>query len=89
MTLVAAMVMAVIAAQNPATIVVESPVLKANQPIPRDYTADGRNMSPPLTWSNLPAGTKDIAVVCEDPDALFEPPAGYAVVAEEPPSPSP
>ena len=39
------------AAQTPQTITVESPTLKADQPIPRDYTADGRNVSPPLTWS--------------------------------------
>jgi Raf kinase inhibitor-like YbhB/YbcL family protein len=71
----------VLSAQAPAaTIVVESPVLKANQPIPRDYTADGRNMSPPLTWSNLPAGTKDLAVVCEDPDAGNPPPFVHWVI---------
>jgi len=78
------MVMVVIAAQNPATIVVESPVLKANQPIPRDYTADGRNMSPPLTWSNLPAGTRELAVLCEDPDAGNPPPFVHWVVYKIP-----
>ena len=64
--MIAAAVVVIAALAGPqgpaATIVVESPVLKANQPIPRDYTADGRNMSPPLTWSNLPAGTKELAV---------------------------
>jgi len=37
--------------------------------IPKDYTADGRNASPPLKWGDPPAGTKSFALVCEDPDA--------------------
>src|SRR5471030_277099 len=74
---VCAMVLAAatVAAQTaPQKIVVGSPTLKADQAMPRDYTPDGRNLSPPLTWSDLPAGTKEIAVVCEDPDAGNQPP---------------
>src|SRR5438045_9142539 len=58
----------------PHTITVGSPALVADQTMPRDYTPDGRNLSPPLTWSNLPDGTREIAVVCEDPDAGNPPP---------------
>ena len=58
----------------PARIVVTSPALVADQTMPRDYTPDGHNWSPPLAWSELPAGTKEIAVVCEDPDAGNPPP---------------
>src|SRR5262245_65547944 len=57
------------AAQAPQTITVDSPTLKADQPIPRDYTADGRNVSPPLTWTGVPATAKQLAVVLQDPDA--------------------
>ena len=64
----------------PATIVVTSPALKADQPIPRDYTADGRNWSPPLAWSGVPSGTKSVAVVCEDPDAGNPPPFVHWVI---------
>ena len=32
----------------------ESPKLKAGQPIPRNYTSDGTNVSPPLIWKNAP-----------------------------------
>lgn len=39
------------------------------QPIPKQFTADGRNISPPLKWSDPPAGTRSLALVCEDPDA--------------------
>jgi len=46
------------AAQAPQTITVESPTLNADQPIPRDYTADGRNVSPPITWKGVPTATK-------------------------------
>ena len=41
----------------PQKITVGSPALVADQTMPRDYTPDGRNLSPPLTWSNLPACT--------------------------------
>jgi Raf kinase inhibitor-like YbhB/YbcL family protein len=37
--------------------------------IPRNHTADGLNRSPPLTWSNPPAGTRSLALLVEDPDA--------------------
>jgi Raf kinase inhibitor-like YbhB/YbcL family protein len=56
------------------TITVSSPTLIADQTMPRDYTPDGRNLSPPLTWSNLPPATRTIAVICEDPDAGNPPP---------------
>jgi Raf kinase inhibitor-like YbhB/YbcL family protein len=37
--------------------------------IPRNHTSDGLNRSPPLTWSGVPAGTKSLVLVLEDPDA--------------------
>jgi len=75
------------AAQSaPQKIVVESPTLKANQTIPRDYTADGRNVSPPLTWSGVPAAAKELAVVLEDPDAGNPPPFVHWVMYKIPPA---
>src|SRR5258705_11304814 len=67
-------------------IAVGSPTLRADQTMPRDYTPDGRNLSPPLTWSNVPAGTKEIAVVCEDPDAGNPPPFVHWVIYKIPPT---
>src|SRR3954470_7861302 len=64
----------------PQKITVGSPSLVADQTMPRDYTPDGRNVSPPRTWSNLPAATKEIAVVCEDPDAGNPPPFVHWVI---------
>jgi Raf kinase inhibitor-like YbhB/YbcL family protein len=37
--------------------------------IPGKYTCDGADVSPPLKWAALPAGTKSLALICDDPDA--------------------
>lgn len=61
-------------------IEVTSPTITPNQPIPRDHTADGRNISPALNWTNVPPGTKELAVICEDPDAGNPPPFVHWVI---------
>lgn len=70
----------------PQTITVESPVLKAGQTIPKDFTADGRNVSPPLAWTNVPAGTREFAVILEDPDAGNPPPYVHWLIYKIPAS---
>lgn len=37
--------------------------------IPAKYTCQGADVSPPLTWSGVPAGTKSLALIVDDPDA--------------------
>ena len=37
--------------------------------IPRQYTCDGDDHSPPLAWSGAPAGTNSFALIVDDPDA--------------------
>jgi Raf kinase inhibitor-like YbhB/YbcL family protein len=37
--------------------------------IPRKYTSDGEDVSPPLGWSDVPEGTRSLALVVADPDA--------------------
>ena len=39
------------------------------QTIPRQYTCDGVNISPPLEWTGLPKSAKTIAIIADDPDA--------------------
>ena len=37
--------------------------------IPKKYTCDGPDVSPPLAWEGAPAGTKAFAMIADDPDA--------------------
>ncbi len=37
--------------------------------IPRKHTGEGQDVSPALNWSGLPEGTREISLVCDDPDA--------------------
>lgn len=37
--------------------------------IPRQYTGEGQDVSPPLAWDAPPAGTQQLALICDDPDA--------------------
>ena len=37
--------------------------------IPRKYTCDNIDISPPLEWLQVPDGTKTFALICDDPDA--------------------
>ncbi len=46
-----------------------STAFKTGDPLPREFTADGRDISPPLKWSEPPSGTRSLALICEDPDA--------------------
>src|SRR6202165_782863 len=46
-----------------------SAAFKDGESIPRTYTCDGVNISPPLEWSGVPKTAKTIAIVCDDPDA--------------------
>jgi Raf kinase inhibitor-like YbhB/YbcL family protein len=43
--------------------------------IPKKYTCDGEDISPPLAWSGVPAAAKSLALIADDPDA----PAGVWV----------
>ncbi len=67
------------------TISVVSSAFKDGEMIPRQYTCDGRDISPPLTWTGIPEGTQSLVLICEDPDA----PAGvwvHWVIYNMPPS---
>lgn len=50
-------------------ISLSSPAFGEGTTIPRKYTVEGEDVSPPLAWSGLPPGTKELALICEDPDA--------------------
>ena len=52
-----------------AAFVLSSPVFGAHRPIPRRFTCDGANVSPPLHWKAPPRGTKAFALFVIDIDA--------------------
>jgi Raf kinase inhibitor-like YbhB/YbcL family protein len=50
-------------------LTVTSSAFEEGAMIPQDYTCDGRDKSPGLSWSRGPDGTKSYAVIADDPDA--------------------
>ena len=46
-----------------------SPAFGAGEPIPARYTCDGEDVSPPLEWTEPPAGAVTLALCVDDPDA--------------------
>jgi len=46
-----------------------SSAFKDGARIPRKYTCDGEDVSPPLSWTAPPAKTAELALICDDPDA--------------------
>ena len=51
------------------TILIESPAFPDGGTIPKLYTCDGKDVSPPLAWSGVPEAARSLALICEDPDA--------------------
>ena len=47
----------------------KSDAFEADGDIPEQYTCDGADVSPPLTWKGTPEGTVSLALICDDPDA--------------------
>jgi len=50
-------------------MMITSPSFKHNGTIPARHTCDGLNISPVLKWTGVPAGTKSLALIVDDPDA--------------------
>ena len=50
-------------------MILSSPAFKQNHLIPRNYSGDGDDMSPALSWSEVPPATKELALIVDDPDA--------------------
>jgi Raf kinase inhibitor-like YbhB/YbcL family protein len=47
----------------------QSPAFQQGELIPVKYTCDGMDVSPPLTWTDTPRGTRSLALIADDPDA--------------------
>lgn len=50
-------------------LTISSPAFEHNGSIPRTYTSQGDNISPPLEWSAAPERTKSFVLIVDDPDA--------------------
>ena len=55
--------------QTMANFDLQSPAFQDGDTIPEKYTCDGRDISVPLKWSGVPANTKSLALIADDPDA--------------------
>jgi Raf kinase inhibitor-like YbhB/YbcL family protein len=50
-------------------LTVTTPAFEPEGAIPARHTGEGEDVSPALRWSGVPEGTRQLAVVCHDPDA--------------------
>src|SRR5260370_3469509 len=50
-------------------LILTSPAFANNGAIPKQYSCEGTDISPPLQWSGAPQGTKSFALIIDDPDA--------------------
>jgi Raf kinase inhibitor-like YbhB/YbcL family protein len=50
-------------------MILESPEFQHQAPIPAVYTCQGKDLSPPLKWRDVPAKAKSLALIVDDPDA--------------------
>lgn len=51
------------------TLTITSEAFDHSGDIPRQYTCDSDDISPPLAWSGVPDGAKSLALIVDDPDA--------------------
>lgn len=50
-------------------MMIQSPAFAGKERTPTRFTGDGEDLSPKLTWSGVPEGAKELALICDDPDA--------------------
>jgi hypothetical protein len=66
------------------TIQIASSAFTQGHPIPKKHTGEGDDVSPSLSWSNLPQQTKELALICDDPDAPGKEPWVHWVIYKIP-----
>jgi len=69
-------------------LLLESPSFKTGDSLPMQYTADGRNVSPPMTWRSVPRGTIHLVLSFQDDDEIvpLQSPFFHWVVYNIPPA---
>jgi Raf kinase inhibitor-like YbhB/YbcL family protein len=68
----------------PTGMTVTSPAFENGGTVPERYSCEGENVPPALRWRGTPAGTAQLAVVVEDPDAPRGPFVHWIVVGIDP-----
>jgi len=70
---------------------ITSPAFRNGDTIPQKYTCDGDDISPPLRWTGVTAGTVSFVLIADDPDAplgtwvhwlIYDIPAGESALPE-------
>jgi Raf kinase inhibitor-like YbhB/YbcL family protein len=56
-------------ASPPMAMTISSAAFREGESIPQQFTCDGEDASPPLSWSGVPQAARSLAVICDDPDA--------------------
>lgn len=54
---------------NLGDLTITSTAFEPGGPIPDRHARDGDDLAPPLAWAGVPEGTRQLALVCHDPDA--------------------
>ena len=55
--------------ESPVILKLVSPAFAEGGAIPKKYTCEGEDISPPLAWTGVPQGTKSLVLIVDDPDA--------------------
>jgi hypothetical protein len=69
LVLAAACFMGVFTAEASGMFTISSSAYKDRAPMDARFTCEGASISPPLSWSGAPSGTKSYALIIDDPDA--------------------
>jgi Raf kinase inhibitor-like YbhB/YbcL family protein len=56
-------------AEDAMALTITSTAFGPDGAIPSPYTCEGRDISPPLAWNDVPTGTKSLVLIVDDPDA--------------------
>ncbi|MFH1644012.1 MAG: YbhB/YbcL family Raf kinase inhibitor-like protein [bacterium] len=65
---------------NCSALILQCDAFKDKENIPVQFTCDGQNISPQLSWSDVPDKTKSFAIICDDPDAPMDRPFVHWVI---------
>ena len=60
---------------------ITSPAFAADARIPVRFTGQGDDVSPALAWTGAPEGSKELLLICDDPDAPMDRPFVHWVIA--------